>query len=149
MNNNKVLPPAYLLIAIIVMIGLHFVFPIMTVVSLPWDLLGIVPLVAGVAMNVIASNAFQRAQTTIKPFAESTTLVTSGVYRVSRNPMYLGLVLVQAGIALLLGSASPFIAIPVFIILTERNFIRMEEQGLTQKFGQRWLEYRQQVRRWV
>ncbi|MBI1880982.1 MAG: isoprenylcysteine carboxylmethyltransferase family protein [Chloroflexi bacterium] len=149
MNNDKVLPPAYLLLAIIVMIGLHFVFPIMTIVSLPWNLLGIIPLVVGVVANIIADNAFKRANTTIKPFAESTALVTSGVYQVSRNPMYLGFVLVLAGIAILLGSLSPYIVISVFVILIERNFIRIEEEGPAQKCGRQWLEYQQRVRRCV
>ena len=149
MNSSKMLPPTYLLIAIAVMVVLHFVFPIMTVVSLPWSLLGIVPLVVGVVINMVASNTFQRVNTTIKPFEEATTLATSGVYQVSRNPMYLGFALILAGIAILLGSVTPYVVIPVFMILIERNFIQIEEQGLEQKFGQQWLEYRQRVRRWV
>ncbi len=149
MNGSKVFPPTYLLIAIGVMVVLHFVFPLMTVVSLPWNLSGIVPLVVGVAINIVADNTFRRVNTTIKPFEEPTALVTNGVYRVSRNPMYLGMVLVLAGVAILLGSVTPYIVIPVFMILIERNFIRVEEQRLEQKFGQRWIAYRRQVRRWL
>ncbi len=149
MNSSKMLPPTYLLIAIAVMVVLHFMFPIMTIVSLPWNLLGIVPLVVGVVINMVADNTFRRANTPIKPFEEPTALVTSGMYQVSRNPMYLGLVLILVGIAILLGSVMPYIVIPVFMILIEKSFIRVEEQGLEQKFGQQWLEYRQRVRRWV
>jgi protein-S-isoprenylcysteine O-methyltransferase Ste14 len=149
MNRSKMLPPTYLLIAIVVMIMLHFVFPLMTVISLPWNLLGIIPLVVGVVINIVANNAFQIVKTTIKPFEESTALVTSGIYQVSRNPMYLGFVLILTGIAILLGSLIPYGVIPIFMILIERNFIRLEEQGLEQKFGQQWLAYRQQVRRWL
>ena len=149
MNGSKMLPPTYLLIAIAVMVVLHFVFPIMTIVSLPWNLLGIVPLVVGVVINIVADNTFRRANTPIKPFEEATALATSGVYQVSRNPMYLGFVLILVGIAILLGSVMPYIVIPVFMILIEKSFIRVEEQGLEQKFGQQWLEYKQRVRRWV
>lgn len=149
MNGSKMLPPTYLLITIAVMIVLHFVFPIMTIVSLPWNLLGIVPLVVGVVINMVADNTFRRANTPIKPFEEPTALVTSEMYQVSRNPMYLGFVLILVGIAILLGSVMPYIVIPVFMILIEKSFIRVEEQGLEQKFGQQWLEYKQRVRRWV
>ena len=149
MNGSKMLPPTYLLIAIAVMVVLHFVFPIMTIVSLPWNLLGIIPLVVGVVINMVADNSFRRANTPIKPFEEPTALVTSGMYQVSRNPMYLGFVLILVGIAILLGSVMPYIVIPVFMILIEKSFIRVEEHRLEQKFRQQWLEYRQRVRRWV
>jgi protein-S-isoprenylcysteine O-methyltransferase Ste14 len=149
MNGSKMFPPVYLLIAIVVMIILHFIFPLTTIVFPPWKLLGIIPLVGGVILNIVADNTFRRVNTTIKPFEESTALVTSGIYQVSRNPMYLGFVLILTGIAILLGSLTPFGVIPVFIILMEKNFIRFEEQGLTQKFGPRWVAYRRRVRRWV
>ena len=149
MNGSKMFPPAYLLIAIVVMIILHFIFPLTMIVFPPWKLLGIIPLVGGVILNIVADNTFQRVNTTVKPFEESTALVTSGIYQVSRNPMYLGFVLILTGIATLLGSLTPFGVIPVFIILMEKNFIRFEEQGLAQKFGPRWVAYRRQVRRWV
>ncbi|MCB0226664.1 MAG: isoprenylcysteine carboxylmethyltransferase family protein [Anaerolineae bacterium] len=100
-------------------------------------------------INVIAANTFQTQNTTIKPFEESTALVTGGLYQVSRNPMYLGMVLILAGVAILLGSLTPFGVIPVVIILLNRNFIRFEEQSLAQTFGPLWVEYRQRVRRWV
>ena len=149
MNNSKIFPPTYLLSAIIIMAALHFVLPLLKVVSFPWNLVGIIPLGFGLVINIIASSTFQRAKTTIKPFEESTALVTGGLYQVSRHPMYLGFVLVLTGLATLLGSLMPYIVIPVFMILLERNFIRFEEQSLEQKFGSRWLEYRQRVRRWL
>jgi protein-S-isoprenylcysteine O-methyltransferase Ste14 len=129
--------------------GFHWVLPLLHVVSVPWNLVGIIPLGLGVVINIIASSAFQQAETTIKPFEESKVLVTNGLYRLSRNPMYLGFVLILTGVATLLGTLMPYLVIPAFIILIERNFIRAEEQWLERKFGQHWREYRQQVRRWV
>lgn len=149
MNSSKILPPAYLLITILVMIALHVVLPIITIVSFPWNLLGLLFLGVGTGMNIVASNIFKKANTTIKPFEEPDTLITGGPYRVSRNPMYLGFVLILLGVALLLGSVLPFIIIPGFMILIESNFIRLEEQRLEQKFGSRWLNYRRRVRWWV
>ncbi|MCB9099139.1 MAG: isoprenylcysteine carboxylmethyltransferase family protein [Anaerolineales bacterium] len=149
MNSSKIFPPTYLLIAIIVMLVLHFTWPLTTILFPPWQLLGIIPLGVGVMINVIAANTFQTRNTTIKPFEESTALVTGGLYQVSRNPMYLGIVLILAGVAILLGSLTPFAVIPVVIVLLDRNFIRFEEQKLAQTFGPRWVEYRRRVRRWV
>ena len=149
MNNPKIFPPTYLLIALIAMLILHFIWPLSPILFPPWQLLGIIPLGVGVMINVITANTFQTQNTTIKPFEESTALVTGGLYQVSRNPMYLGMVLILAGVAILLGSLTPFGVIPVVIILLNRNFIRFEEQSLAQTFGPLWVEYRQRVRRWV
>lgn len=149
MNNSKIFPPTYLLIAIAVMIILHFIIPFTTIIFSPWKLLGIILLGLGIMLNIIADNTFRRTKTTVKPFEESTALVTGGIYQVSRNPMYLGFVLILAGVAMLLGSLTSFGVIPVFIILMERHFIQFEEQGLAQKFGPQWLKYRRQVRRWI
>lgn len=149
MNSSKIFPPTYLLIAIIVMLILHFTWPLTTILFPPWQLLGIIPLGLGLMVNVIAANTFRTRNTTIKPFEESTALVTEGLYQVSRNPMYLGMVLILAGVAILLGSLTPFGVIPVVIVLLDRNFIRFEEQRLAQTFGPRWVDYRRRVRRWV
>jgi hypothetical protein len=67
-NNSKILPPTYLLLAIVAMIMLHFVFPIVTIVSAPWNVLGLIPLGIGVGANFVASNLFSQLNTTIKPF---------------------------------------------------------------------------------
>ncbi len=72
-----------------------------------------------------------------------------GVFRLSRNPIYLGYVLLLVGVAFLLGRLTPFFVIPFFIVLIERLFIPMEEKMLTAKFGQSYLEYQEQVRRWI
>ncbi|MCB0166604.1 MAG: isoprenylcysteine carboxylmethyltransferase family protein [Anaerolineae bacterium] len=149
MNDSKIFPPTYLLIALIVMIVLHFGWPLTTIFFPPWQLLGIIPLGLGLLINVIAANRFQIANTTINPFGQSTALVTEGLYQISRNPMYLGMVLILTGGATLLGSLTPFAVIPVFIILINRNFIRFEEQKLARKFGPQWTAYCQRVRRWI
>jgi len=150
MQNKKVLPPTYLLISIVLMVALHFLHhPTMSVIPLSWNIFGIIPLVLGIAINIIADNALHKAKTTVKPFEESTTLVTSSVYRISRHPMYLGFVLILVGVAIVLGSLTPFVVIPIFAILMDVVFIQVEERMLEQKFGQVWLEYKRKVRRWI
>ncbi len=91
---NKMMPTTYLLLAIVVTVVIHFVLPVATVVPPVWNLLGIIPLLLGVVINLLADRDFHRAETTVKPFQSSTALLTTGVFRLSRNPMYLGFVLI-------------------------------------------------------
>jgi protein-S-isoprenylcysteine O-methyltransferase Ste14 len=144
-----VLPPTYLLIALLAMVALGFLYPGVTVIQSPWNLAGIVPLVIGVGLNIAADKALHQAKTTVKPFEEPKALVTDGVYGISRHPMYLGFVLVLIGVALLLKEWTPYVVVPVFVILMEVLFIRFEEQAMQQKFGQAWLAYKSRVRRWI
>ena len=80
---------------------------------------------------------------------ESTTLVTEGPYHYSRNPMYAGLALTLAGLALVLGSLSPLIVPPIFVWWITTRFIQKEEAMLEQRFGAQYLDYKQRVRRWL
>ena len=129
--------------------ALHFLFPVTKIIPPPWNPFGIVPLVLGVVINIIADKAFHEANTTIKPFEESTALITNGVFRVSRNPMYLGFVLVLIGIAILVRSLTPYAIIPIFAVLMDKVFIKVEERMLAEQFGAAWLEYEKKTRRWV
>lgn len=146
---KKVLPPTYLLVAIILILLLHFTFPVATIVQIPLNLIGLFPLVIGVALNLIADRDFKRNQTTVKPYEESGTLITNGVYRFSRHPMYLGFVLILLGISLLLGSISPSVIVIAFTILLEIVFIRVEEKMLNETFQEEWRQYKSKARRWI
>jgi protein-S-isoprenylcysteine O-methyltransferase Ste14 len=131
------------------MLALHFLFPVAQVIPLPWSLLGLVPLVAGLALNLIADNAFHKNNTTVKPFEESTVLIVDGVNRFSRHPMYLGFVLILIGVAILLGSLTCWVVVPAFVAAMEIKFIRTEENMLEEKFGPEWRAYKKRVRRWI
>jgi hypothetical protein len=78
MANGKALPPAYLLITLAVMVALHFLLPVATVVTYPSNLLGSIPVVAGITLNLMADRALKIYKTTVKPFQVTTTLVTTG-----------------------------------------------------------------------
>ena len=149
MKDKKVLPPTYLLVAIVLILVLHFLLPVYKIVPMPWNILGVVPLACGIALNLVADKAFHQAQTTVKPFEESAALITTGVFRITRNPMYLGYVLILIGVALIVRSLTPYAVIAVFAILMDRVFIRVEEQMLEKQFGQAWVDYAKRVRRWI
>ncbi len=146
---KKIMPTTYLLVALVLVILLHFFLPIATLVTSPWNLFGLVPLILGIALNLVADRAFKLHDTTVKPFKESRVLITNGVFRISRHPMYLGFVLVLLGVAMLLGSISPYVIVVGFAVLMDVGFIRMEESMLEAQFPQAWKEYESQVRRWI
>jgi protein-S-isoprenylcysteine O-methyltransferase Ste14 len=149
MTQKRILPPTYFMFFIVLMAVLHFLLPVAVVVHYPWWLMGGVPLALGIVLNLVADHAFKQYQTTVKPYEESSTLMTSGVFRLSRNPMYLGMVLILVGIAVLVGSLTPFVVIPFFIVLMNRVYITVEERMLEQKFGENWQAYVAKVRRWI
>jgi protein-S-isoprenylcysteine O-methyltransferase Ste14 len=149
MNSKRVLPPTYLLVSIVVMVVLHFLLPVTTIIPLPWNVIGIIPLTLGIAINIFADNALHKANTTVKPFEESAALVTSGVYQLSRHPMYLGFTLILIGVAILVGSLMPYIVIPIFVVLMDRVFIQVEEKMLEARFGEAWLTYKRRTRPWI
>lgn len=131
------------------MVALHFLAPLASLIPFPWNMLGLIPFVIGVGINMLADNAFKRVNTTVKPYETSTTLITDGVFRVTRNPMYVGFVLILFGIAIFVGSLSPYLIVLLFPILMEKIFIIAEEQMLEQTFGKNWLDYKQKVKRWL
>jgi protein-S-isoprenylcysteine O-methyltransferase Ste14 len=146
---NKILPPTYLTAAIVLILLLHFLLPVRMVLELPLNLIGLVPLILGTLLNLIADHVFKLKQTTVKPFQKSSTLITDGVYRLSRHPMYLGFLLILIGMSMLLGSLTPYIVVIVFGILMDVIFIRVEERMLEERFGQEWKEYNSRVRLWI
>ena len=149
MNTRKVMPTTYLLVALLAILLLNFLMPIIRIIPSPWNAIGVIFLLAGLLINLRADRLFHRAGTTVKPHTESSVLVTGDVFRFSRNPMYLGFALLLTGVALLLGALTPFLVIPIFVALIEVIFIRAEEKMLAQTFGQVYLDYRKQVRRWL
>ena len=138
-----------MLIALVAMLIFHFMLPIAKIVPTLWNLVGLFFLVSGITLNLIADRAFQRIGTTVKPYQESSSLVTGGVFQISRNPMYLGMVLILIGIAVLLRTLSPLLVVIPFAILIDQIYIRVEEQMLTEKFGAKWQAYKAKTRRWL
>ena len=147
--NHRILPPTYLLMAMLVIVLLHILAPLAYIVRMPWNLLGLLPLGLGLIVTAVADRAFKQRGTTVHPFKEPTQVVTNGVFRFSRNPMYLGFVLVLLGMAILLRSLSPFAIVGGFAIWMDIGFIRVEERILATTFGDEWVRYKRRIRKWV
>jgi protein-S-isoprenylcysteine O-methyltransferase Ste14 len=131
------------------MVALRFLLPYPLPVPSPFHLLAVPILIAGLVLIVAPAKEFDRRQTAIDPFGEASVLVTDGWFHYSRNPMYLGMVVVLLGVGLGLRAWAPLAVVPVFVALIQTRFIRMEEEVLTQKFGESYRQYCSQVRRWI
>ncbi len=136
---KKLMPTTYLLIAIILCILIHYIFPICFIIPSKWNLTGLIPLIFGIWINLAADKSFE----------ESNVLVQDGVFHFSRNPMYLGFVSILVGISLLLKSLSPYFVVIIFTLLVDQVFIKVEERMLKETFGEVWSKYQSQVRRWI
>jgi protein-S-isoprenylcysteine O-methyltransferase Ste14 len=146
---HKIIPPVYFVAAIAGSVGLHFILPLAVLVPSPLNLAGGVLIVAGLGITLWAAGLFRRARTPVVPFTQSTALVTDGIYRWTRNPMYLGLMVALLGLAVLLGTLGAFLPIPLFVWQIRRKFVLPEEAFLEGIFGGRYLEYKARVRRWL
>jgi len=146
---RRILPPIWLFIAILSSYALNRWFPIAALVHEPWNYAGIALILFGGSLSIPSALSFRRAGTPVVPFTPSTALVTTGWFRVTRNPMYLGMVIVLIGVALLARSLSAWLPLPAFIAIIHFRFIRGEERFLEDIFGQQYRDYRARVRRWV
>ena len=112
-------------------------------------MLGTLPMAFGIGFMVAADRQFKKVATAISPFDEPSTMVVTGPFRVSRNPMYLAMVIVQIGAAMAWGTVSPFLVPPVLAWILSRRFISVEELAMARTFGDAFDAYRQRVRRWL
>jgi protein-S-isoprenylcysteine O-methyltransferase Ste14 len=147
----KVPPPAVALLTAAAMWGISLAAPAADV-PMPVRLVAAIAIaLAGGATAIAGAAAFRRSKTTVNPLKPETTscLVTSGVYRFTRNPMYLGLVVVLLAWAVFLSSAWTLLGPLVFTLYMTRFQIMPEERVLSRMFGTAYSAYQAKVRRWL
>jgi protein-S-isoprenylcysteine O-methyltransferase Ste14 len=107
--------------------------------------------VAGVLVSLLGVVSFRRAKTTVNPMTpeSATTLVIVGVYRWTRNPMYLGFLLLLCGLAFFVSNVLAAALLPGFVLYMTRFQIRPEERALETRFGSDFVAYKGRVRRWI
>ncbi len=142
-------PPMWLAIGIVVQFVCNEYYPGYRFTSTGWQVVGGVFLVAGMALLVVAGGLFKRADTGLIPFREVNALVTGGVYRFTRNPMYLGMALVLLGCAATVGAATALAVPPVFMAIIQIRYILPEEAMLRELFPEDFPAYCRRVRRWL
>jgi protein-S-isoprenylcysteine O-methyltransferase Ste14 len=145
----KFVPGSTLVASIITAVALHYFFPLTTVIPFPYNLLGL--LIVGFGMYL----AFQSVRllishnTTVEAGGNPSSLVTQCPYNYSRNPIYLGLLLIALGTATILSSLSAFIAPIIFFLVVNTIIIPFEENRLQKNFGIEYERYKGSVRRWL
>lgn len=144
------IPPVWLLAAVTATwvigqaqpFGLSLAFPIT-------QLLGGLLVGAGVILMALAAIEMRKRRTTIIPHMEANSLVTSGIFKRTRNPIYLGDAAILAGLALRWDAVLALILVPIFIWIIEKRFIIREENMLRRKFHADFARYEQKTRRWI
>ena len=141
-------PPVWLGACIVMVWAMGQVWP-MPLFGPYGDWMGWPLVVLGFALMGLAAWEMMRARTTLIPRQKPSRLVTSGVFRHSRNPIYLGDALILLGSCLIFDVVLGLLLIPVFIWIINRRFIIPEEAVLTREFGNDYTNWCAAVRRWV
>ena len=149
MIKRIIYPPIWLLLGLILTFVCNQYFPGPRFTSFAGQIIGGVLILVGLLLLVSANGMFTRAGTGVIPFRNVTALVTGGIYRYTRNPMYLGMIAVLLGSAITVGATTALPIALVFAIIVEWRFIRPEEDMLRERFPEEYPAYCQRVRRWI
>ncbi len=145
----RVPPPVYYVAAFLVGVVFELILPT------SWPPVGVrlaAALLAGgawLALDGAAMVFFRRAGTSMVPMNPTTALVTSGPYRFTRNPMYVGMAFLYVALAFAFGVIWALVFLPIVIVVIDRFVIAREEPYLERKFGQAYRDYKARVRRWL
>ena len=148
---NKIPPPIIAALLAVAMWWGSSVAPAVELNSSVRQIIIVLLLVLGASVDIAAILAFRRAITTVNPIKpeKASSLVRSGIYQVSRNPMYVGLALFLLAWAVYLSSVWACLGVLGFVLYINRFQIAPEEQALTKNFGAEYVNYQSKVRRWL
>jgi protein-S-isoprenylcysteine O-methyltransferase Ste14 len=145
----RVPPWLYYIAGFLAGAALEIAFPI-EAPSLGWRLVaGALGFALWLSLDGRAMRAFARAGTSMNVTAPTSALVTSGPYRYTRNPMYVGMAFLYAGLAVALGVIWALATLPIVLVVVDRLVIAREEPYLEARFGDPYREYKQRVHRWL
>ena len=147
----KVPPPIVALVTAVLMWLISRSVPLFAFVFPARNAFAIGLVAAGFIIGILGVVTFRRAKTTVNPIKprSASSLVNWGVYRLTRNPMYLGGLLILTGWAIFLSSPAAFLFLPAYILYINLFQILPEERALTSLFGSEFLAYKSRVRRWL
>ncbi|MFA4861366.1 isoprenylcysteine carboxylmethyltransferase family protein [Methanoregula sp.] len=139
----------YFLVLLILSIVSHFIFPVRILLQAPVTWSGFLIIGAGIWMAFRCRVLFLQNRTTLSPYESPAVLITTGPFRISRNPVYLAMAAVLFGSAVVMGTLVPFVFTFLFIVIVEMLFIPFEERRLEEIFGDEYRDYKRRVRQWV
>lgn len=143
------LPPLLFFLLLTLMLLADYYFPLAYWQVIPGQWGGGLLSITGLIIAAWHARLFRQLGTNINTFKGPDLLVTAGLFRVTRNPMYLGFLISLCGIALWLSSISPWVFVVCFFVITDRWYIAYEEKLMHEKFGDSYHRYQQKVRRWL
>ncbi len=151
MMETRIPPPLYALLFAVAMWLLSKASPGTVWLDFPWRWAGPAIMLSAFLLDLDSLFIFRQNHTTVNPLhpEQASTLVTEGLYRFTRNPMYLGLLIMLAGWSVYLGNLAALALLPLFVLVISRWQIVPEERVLEQKFGDEYLAYKRSVRRWL
>lgn len=145
----KIHPPILTLIHIAIAYVAKWVIPIPFVVPNILRNIGFALVVVGFLLGIAAFREFMKVRTTVDPHGSVSSIVTSGIYRFTRNPIYLGFLLMLIGFPLISGTYWGVLLAPVLIVNFNNLVIQHEEAYLEKKFGDVYTSFKSRVRRWL
>lgn len=149
MVKRIIYPPIWLVLGLISIFALNELMPGVRFTSTWGQIVGGLIIFVGLVLLLLAGGLFKQAGTDLIPFKNVSALVTTGIYRYTRNPMYLGMAAILLGCGLTVGAALSLLVTPVFMVIIELRFIRPEEEMLRGLFPDDFPPYCARVRRWL
>ena len=149
MVKRIIYPPIWLVFGLLAVFFLAEFLPGPVFLSQVAQVAGSIVIFLGLVLLLLAGNLFKRAETDMIPFRNVSALVTTGIYRYTRNPMYLGMAAILLGCGLTVGALTALLVAPAFMVIIEIRFIRFEEDMLRELFGEEFEQYCTRVRRWL
>ncbi len=142
-------PPLLLLGAIGISLLLSKLSPLAPLVSSPTNLVGLVLIAGGIGLFLWTTRLFKHHKTTLHPKGKPSSLITAGPYRFTRNPIYVGFLLISLGAAIFFANILALVGPIVFFFFINTFIIPFEEQMLGHTFGEKYHSYRTRTRRWI
>lgn len=149
--DNRIPPPVILLICLVLMRLLSEIPSSISIGFAQDFILPAILLILGLGLMLAGVIAFRKAQTTVNPLSpnSASALVEAGVYRITRNPMYLGMALITIAWAFYLSNPWSLIGVVGFVVFINHYQIKPEETAMSALFGDQYVVYKQKVRRWI
>jgi protein-S-isoprenylcysteine O-methyltransferase Ste14 len=147
--NRNIHPPVVALFYILMAYLLGWLIPLPYIVPALLQNIGFALVIIGFVLGLMAFNEFRKARTTVDPHGSVSQVVTGGIYRFTRNPIYLGFLLMIVGLPLNSGLYWGLLMAPLFVITLNRLVIEREEAYLQNKFKDQFTNYKSRVRRWL
>lgn len=144
-----IFPPLLYLLVLATGILVSYFFPqhlINFSIAMP---MGILFLITGITTLILAATLFRKNKNPVNPSGSTQLIICSGIYKYTRNPMYLSLTLIFTGISIITNAWFSFVLLFPLLLICQKGIIEREEKYLTRKFGDEYLNYKSKVRRWI